>query len=581
MLPINIASEERTQRIQNRFQFLYGNQAEAMMERLLATIGRYGVGSKPSPAGQLWSEKDIVLITYGDMVTRRGEEEPLQTLKSFCTKYLKGAISTVHILPFYPWSSDDGFSVRDYRKVDPDLGDWRNVREFAKEFKLQFDLVLNHCSAKSEWFRDFVGGIQPASDYFITEDPRKDLSLVVRPRTSPLLTAYATRDGEKWVWTTFSADQVDLNWKNPDLFFEFVDILFTFLSHGASTLRLDAVAFLWKKSGTNCMHLPETHEVVKLIRDILEWVAPHCLILTETNVPHKENLSYFGEGDEAHMVYQFALPPLLAHGLLRGTAEHLTNWANSLPQLESNQSFFNFTASHDGIGVRPVVGLLPAEEIDAMVVAVKDKGGMVSSKTNSDGSTSPYELNITYPALLGDELQPEMGLRRFICSQALTLSLQGMPAVYFNSLLGSPNYDEGVKRTGQNRTINRRKWDWDSLVGSLAEKSSVNAVFQTYLQMLRKRAAQPAFHPNAEQKVHSIRKDVFVLERINPVHGQRILCLFNFLSQPITFREFNRIDGLKEKTRFQDVLTGKNNKPYKRGILMAPYQALWLVCKEE
>jgi len=575
-----IASEERINRIKQRLQFLYGNRSEAMLARLLSVIGRYGVGVAARKAEPLWSEKDIVLITYGDMVSRPGES-PLCTLKRFSTKYLKGAVSTIHILPFYPWSSDDGFSVRDYRRVDPDLGDWPDIRDLSQEFKLQFDLVLNHCSSKSEWFRDFVGGIQPASDYFITADPKQDLSLVIRPRTSPLLTPYATRDGERWVWTTFSADQVDLNWKNPDLFFEFVDILFAFLSHGASILRLDAVAFLWKKPGTTCLHLPETHEVVRLFRDILEWVAPHCLLLTETNVPHEENLSYFGEGDEAHMVYQFALPPLLLHGLLRGTAKYLTEWAQSLPELAENQSFFNFTASHDGIGVRPVTDLLPPGEIDAIVSTVKKKGGKVSSKANSDGSLSPYELNITYPAALSDAANPEIGIRRFFCSQALILSLQGIPAVYFNSLLGATNNVEGMKRSGQNRTINRKKWDWDALTSSLGAEPSVSEIFQTYLHMLRKRSSQPAFHPNAQQKVYSISDDFFILERYNPLQNQRILCLFNFTPTQKVFREFDRMEGCNENTRFHDILTGKNIKPFKRGIQMPPYQASWLAYKND
>jgi len=117
--------------------------------------------------------------------------------------------------------------------------------------------------------------------------------------------------------------------------------------------RLDAVAFLWKELGTNCLHLPETHELVKLFRDVCEIVAPRAIILTETNVPHAENVSYFGQGDEAHMVYQFSLPPLLLHAFITGNGQYLTHWASGLEPPPAGCTFFNFTASHDGVGVRP------------------------------------------------------------------------------------------------------------------------------------------------------------------------------------------------------------------------------------
>lgn len=127
-----------------------------------------------------------------------------------------------------------------------------------------FDLVLNHCSARSSWFKDFIAGIEPARHYFLNMDPKQDYSEVVRPRTSPLLTKTRTIDGEANVWTTFSADQVDLNWCNPEVLFEFIDILMFYISKGMRIVRMDAVAFVWKELGTNCIHLPETHEIVKL-----------------------------------------------------------------------------------------------------------------------------------------------------------------------------------------------------------------------------------------------------------------------------------------------------------------------------
>ncbi|MGE9290097.1 MAG: alpha-amylase family glycosyl hydrolase [Puniceicoccales bacterium] len=547
-----------------------------MTRRFYAALGRYGVGLHPSKPDSLCSEKDVVLITYGDTVHEEGEA-PLKTLRKFCTRYLKGAISTVHVLPFFPWSSDDGFSVKDYRQVDPALGTWEDMKALASEFGVMADLVLNHCSAKGEWFREFVAGVQPASDYFVTEDPGVDTSQVVRPRTSPLLTRFATRAGDRWVWTTFSADQVDLNWRNPDLFFEFVDILFLYLSMGIRVLRLDAVAFLWKELGTDCIHRPETHEVVKLFRDILEIVAPETILLTETNVPHEENISYFGNQDEAHMVYQFSLPPLLLHGLLNGTAEHLTEWAGGLPELAEDQSFLNFTSSHDGIGVRPLTGLLPDSEIAELVDKVKARGGRVSTKTNSDGSESPYELNITYASALSEPEDEELGKRRFLCSQIVALSLQGVPAVYLPCLYGALNDQVGLEKTGRNRSINREKWDLETLKESLRPGGDYQEIFSEYLLILRRRGSYSAFHPGAAQKIYDLGKSFFVVERI--AAEQTIICISNFTPEKQVFKDLSAIDGVKDFHDFAEIISGKSLRPRKRGISLAPYQTVWLVPK--
>ena len=300
-------SSSKLKIIRRRLSLIYGiDEADVLLERLYRMVGRYGVGMQPSQTGISLSSKDVVLITYADMV--KGDEvgqSSLSSLRDFCTARLKGAVSTIHILPFYPWTSDDGFSVVDYREVSTDYGTWEDISKLGEDFDLMFDLVLNHCSAKSPWFKEYVSGVEPGLNYIMEGDPEKDFSMVVRPRSTPLLTPYQTRKGERHVWTTFSADQVDLDWTSPDLLFEFLDIILYYVSIGCRILRLDAVAFLWKKIGTNCLHLPETHQIIKLVRNFLEIVAPEVVILTETNVPHEENISYFGKGDEAHAVDQF------------------------------------------------------------------------------------------------------------------------------------------------------------------------------------------------------------------------------------------------------------------------------------
>lgn len=564
-----------------RLALLYGEaQAPALMERFLMTLGRYGLMTNnqwlhKTDLKPRWAHGDVVLITYADSIQTQGEP-PLRTFRRFAREHLRGLFSTLHFLPFYPWSSDDGFSVIDYRKVEASYGDWQDVAAVGKDFSLMFDLVLNHCSARSQWFRDFITGIAPYNKYFHCIDPATDLSAVVRPRPWPLLTKTATHNGDAWVWTTFSEDQVDLNWANPDVLFEFLDILLFYLSRGARMLRLDAVAFLWKEVGTDCIHLPQTHEVIKLLRDVVEAVAPETILITETNVPHQENISYFGEGDEAHVVYNFTLPPLLLHGLLRNDCTELRTWAQGLPVLPKGQTFLNFTASHDGIGVRPLQGIVTDKERDWLVKQVKARGGKVSMRSLSDGSQLPYELNITYCDALSDPEDSELGVRRFLCSQALMLAFRGIPAVYIHSLLGTPNDLTGYKRTGQNRSINRRKWQEAELIEALQRRDDrMGRIFAKYSQWLKRRVHQPAFHPEAEQTILNLGPAVFGIIRHCP--QQTIVGLFNFTPQNQAV-DLHKLDPrLKGVSHYRDILNASQHSGGPRNqYKLQPYEAAWL-----
>ncbi|MBU1694926.1 MAG: sugar phosphorylase [Verrucomicrobia bacterium] len=520
------------QRLRGRLERLYGRRAERCLSRLAMLIGRYGIGDDPVPAAPRWSEKDAVLITYADMI-HAPAEKPLYTLKRFLDSRLEGAFRTVHLLPFFPSSSDDGFSVIHYRTVDPALGDWVDVRALGERFCLMFDLVLNHVSRQSGWFLDYKACLAPGRHYFIEPDPEADLSAVVRPRSTPVQHPVHTRAGERHVWTTFSEDQVDLDYTNPDVLFELLDILLFYISMGARLLRLDAIAYLWKKVGTSCIHLPETHEIVKLFRDFLEIAAPDVLLLTETNVPHAENVRYFGQGDEAHLVYQFSLPPLVLHALLRGDASALARWAASLADPPPGCTFLNFTASHDGIGIRPLQGLLAEKEIGWLADEVRARGGQVSLKRDSDGTESPYELNVTWFSALADP-DPERHIARFLCSQAILLALKGIPAVYFHSLTATPNDQDGVSSTGRARSINRHKWPLAELEDQLAKPDLPGArVFQRMTDLLRERAAHAAFHPDGTQRVLDFGPDVFAIERAAPDGGERLLAVHNVTDRTV------------------------------------------------
>ena len=394
--------------------------------------------TRAMPAALPLSERDALLITYADQVSATGET-PLRTLGDFSQAHLQGIVSGIHLLPFYPWSSDDGFSVKDYYAVDPAFGTWADIRRLGEHFQLMFDAVFNHMSAQSEWFKKFISGDPGYQDFFVTVEQTPDLSQVVRPRALPLLTEFETAAGLRRVWTTFSADQVDVNARNPAVLLALIDVLLFYVSQGARYIRLDAIAFLWKEIGTACLHLPHTHRIVQMMRSVLEEVAPNTLLITETNVPHVDNLSYFGDGtNEAHLVYNFALPPLVLHTLATGDATKLTQWAQSLRLPSSCVALFNFLASHDGIGVNPARGILENAEIDALVARTLERGGFISYKHLPDRSQVPYEMNINFfDALANPDESPDASIARAICAHAIQFAIIGVPGIYFHSLFGS------------------------------------------------------------------------------------------------------------------------------------------------
>ena len=489
-------------RLVEHLTFLYGNQRGlALWPQLSALLSDFMSrhphlsATVPPPSDRL-TERDVILITYGDQVTEPGKPA-LVTLAEVLETYARGAITGVHILPFFPYSSDDGFSVIDYAQVDPELGTWADIALLGRSFRLMFDAVINHISRQSSWFQAFLAGDPEFADAFIVVPPGTDLSQVVRPRALPLLTAVQTASGEKLVWTTFSTDQIDLNFADPGVLMRIVRLLLLYVEKGAEMIRLDAIAYLWKTIGSSCIHLEETHRVVKLFRAVLDMVAPGVMLITETNVPHEENISYFGSGsDEAQMVYQFPLPPLVLHTLSTGNATALTSWAAELAHPSEQTTFYNFLASHDGVGVRPVEGILTPAEVQALADRVLAHGGHASYKTNTDGSESVYELNISYFDALSDPQGGEpvsLQVARFMASQSIMLSLQGVPAIYAHSFFGSRNYPEGVEITGRARSINREKLQRAELEAALADPTSLRRqVWAAYRHLLEERAHQRA-----------------------------------------------------------------------------------------
>lgn len=572
------------ERIESRLNKIYPNVLPNVIDSIEELIKSFSVKldegkNQFQPDKKNWDHTDIVLITYADQVaeTDSPKTPTLATLRRFLNRYsVPEFINTVHLLPFYPFTSDDGFSVVDYCDLADGTGDWNDVKRLNEDVYLMFDLVLNHCSKQSEWFQRFLECEPPYDQFFHAVDPDEDLSLVTRPRSLPLLTKFDTSNGPKHVWTTFSDDQVDLNFGNPIVLLEFLKILLFYVQHGARIVRLDAIAFLWKEIGTTCVHLEQTHEVVKLMRDVLEIAAPGVILLTETNVPHKENVSYFGDGDEAQMVYQFSLPPLLLDAFTHQDPTPLRNWLENLEPIPDGTTFFNFASSHDGIGVRPLEGLLEPERFNSLVDEMRKRGAFIGTRKQPDGSDTAYELNITYIDALSEPydstdeswVRSDTDIRKFISSQAIMLSLPGIPGIYFHSLVGTPNDCASAVESGIPRRINRRKYDLNEVCQILDDQESSQAkVFAAYQNLLRCRIECSAFHPDAECKVIDLGDShLFGYQRKSVDESETVIVVANPTATKIEFS----LDGSQ---RYQDVLT--KTDVASRSVI-SPFDFLWL-----
>jgi len=561
---------EAQKRIAEHLRALYGeSRLDELMPRVQRLVDSHVSAAGPALPLQPLTERDAILIAYGDQVRVEGEH-PLASLNKLLSERLTGLISGIHLLPFFPYSSDDGFSVIDYRQVDPALGTWAEVRNIASDSRLMVDAVINHVSAKSEWVEAFRRGEPEHRETFIVVDPNADLSDVVRPRDLPLLTPIETVHGLRHVWTTFSSDQLDLNFDNPEVMLEILDLLLFYVRNGAQIIRLDAIAYLWKQIGTPSIHLPQTHHVVRLMRAVLDAATPGTLLITETNVPHEENLSYFGDkGDEADLVYQFALPPLILHTLISGDASSLTEWALDLDAPFENVTFFNFLASHDGIGLRPVAEILTAEELGELVTLPARSGGDVSYRALPDGGRSPYELNVTYLDALTDPQEPlSLAVDRFLSAHAMMLALPGLPGIYFHSLFGSRNDLDGVQRTGIARSINRQKLELSSLLAELDDdKSDRRRIFDGISNLLRARASNEAFNPWQSCKPIEVGEKVFALIR-GDISGRRVVCLHEVAGDGADVR------GSTGSGLATDLLTGETIDA--SVVRLAPYQSRWI-----
>lgn len=561
------------------FQIYSNDLSKKQINNLFLNIKSIFTQPMKRSKNKLWSEKDFLLITYADSI-KKNNQKNFTTLNSFLKKYCK-EFSYIHILPFFPFSSDDGFAVEDYKKIKIEHGSWKDLKKITKTFDIMVDLVINHCSSKNKLFKNFLEDKNPGKNFFINSEKKFPKSnKIVRPRSSDLSKKVLVDGKNTYVWCTFGHDQVDFDFRNPNVLLYFFEIIKFYLDQDIKALRLDAVAFLWKELGTRCINLPQTHNIIRLIRLIIDRFYNKTLIITETNIPSHENLTYFGNNNEAHCIYNFSLAPLLIHAVVSGNSFYLKKWSRGMPPAQENNSYLNFLSTHDGIGMRPVEGILPENEIQKYFNFFKKQGGLFSYRTNA-GKKSVYEVNITLLEAFKEcyNGKDKFVLERFILAHTILFSMEGIPAIYIQNYLGSKNDNAKVKKTNSFRSINRRNWNFDSLVKIFKNKSNINSkILHSLNRLMVLRKKQIAFHPNATQFTLQLGDIFFGIWRQSIDRSQSIFCISNLtnVKQKISLLDINLIST----NNWFDILSNKKIKNIGDELLFKPYQTFWITNKK-
>lgn len=581
------------------------------------------------------SEDDATLICYANSVASRNGISPLGALKKFYDNHdLKKAFSSTHLLPFFPWDTDRGFSVKDYYEVAEENGTWDDIEELSKSTELMFDFVANHASIRNpivqkailaavlpkdhpkydevKKFKDFV--------FVYTEENKPtddELSALSRPRAYPALTPFIVfeKDGELladlenkdhvhvkrgeidligtgYVWTTFSRGkredgtektrQVDLNFLNPLVLVESLKILMFYAEKKARFIRLDAIGYIWKQIGRPSIHEDQCHLLLEVIKDFLSLVTPEVVTVAEVNEAQEMFFRYLGKGDheQADLVYQFTHFPLAVYGLHTGDASYYKEWLKTIGHVEGRQ-FVTILGSHDGLGLKPVRGILPESEIERFGdILVDEYKAMPNYAYLPGGKRIVYEACGTPWDLINkSDLDLDTAIKRYKLVVAMGLTVRGIPGIYINGLLGANNYfpEEGLD---ENRTVNREIFSYNALTETLNDKSSQESrVFEMVKELLAIRRRESAFSLNAKAIIipeyHN--QSIVAAELFSADNMERILCCYNVSSEPqrLTIPKLTS----RGTGKWKNLLEPHEERCFDREVIdieLEPYQALWL-----
>ncbi len=561
---------------------IYQDQSAEDIELLLSQLMQISeenstLSRKNDSNYHLWDSSSVVLITYPDSIYS-SDKPSLNILYDLIISYIGNLSSIVHILPFLYSTSDGGFAVSSHTTIDKSFGDWEDLKKISKKRKLMGDIVLNHISSRHQWVEDFVKDKEPGSKYILSPSKKDNWENVFRPRNTSLFKTIQTIHGPRDVWTTFGPDQIDVNWAEPNLLLEYLKLIALYIENGISWLRLDAVGFIWKRSGGRCINDKKAHKIIKIIRIMLNNLLKDGVLVTETNVPEKDNLSYLITADEANIAYNFPLPPLILEAIISQKTDLLNKWLKAWKRLPRNTALLNFTSCHDGVGLIPLKGLMSDVRIKNLLSECEKRGGLISHRTLPEGEEEPYELNISWWSAMKSKSNERNSLQtdRFILSQLFVMALPGIPAFYLQALLACENDLETFKKTGQRRDINRKKFDAYDLFNNLNNPKSFASKNLKFLQFAMKTRSQlKAFHPSSQMRHISVSCSGIVAI-CRGEREDRVWVIHNFTSKLYRFSleelgiRVNHNDNIEWKDYLSEKIINASN------VEINPYSVVWI-----
>jgi glycosidase len=611
--------------ILRKLSFVYGSEAEELFLEIVQLLDSFLEQQPKAPDQSIpnvlhipkFSHKDIILNSYPDSIISESTS-PLAALRKFGEEFLSNTINGIHILPFYPWDTDRGFSVLDYYEVDPRNGSWQDIRAIASTFdSLMIDVVINHASIDNSIVQQALLK-QDYHNYVLTFDDQNkpshdELVKITRARPSPVLTRYALvkdsfdndkatlvhpeEKGQGWVWTTFSRSntpdgnidtrQVDFNFKNSKVFIEFLKIILEYISHGARWIRLDAIGYLWKEIGTNCLHRPQTHVITQLYSEILALLESFSIVLiAEVNEPQEKALQYLGltEEPESDMIYLFTHFPLAVHAILSGTAKYYMNWLPSLiPAI--GKLFVTVLGTHDGMGQKPIGDWLPSSEKEFLQTTLVNKHGALPNFAHlSGGQKIIYELCSTPWSFINPKNSKhdrKIAIRRYSAVFTLGLMIKGVPSIYINGLLGIPNSEETLD---ENRTVNRQRLNESELLNILRDEANINSQILTELLRITEiRQNEPSFDLAGRFKPVTIHDSIVSIILSSNDQKDNLLAMVNVSNEIVNLKlDLKNLGGNKQRPEIHlvDILANEiireTSNISEISVMLEPYQARWI-----
>ncbi len=609
--------------IYSLFHLLYGDRDDfkAQAQRLVETMARqYIVRADEFKQKDIEREKDhnwflsqkwVGMALYSDGFA--GDLKNL-TLK---TPYFQNlGINMVHVMPIMQCpagNSDGGYAVSNFREVDSRIGTMQELDNLANEFRkrdilLTLDVVLNHTSNEHEWAQKASQGDEKYQDYYYIfpnreiPDMFEETMPEIFPDTVPGNFTWSEEMG-KWVMTVFKDFQWDLNYSNPAVFIEMMDVILFWANHGADIVRLDAVAFLWKKIGSTCQNEHEAHLILQLMKDCCQVTAPGVLFIAEAIVAPVEVAKYFGEdainAKECEIAYNATFMSLLWDATATKSTKLLNQGIKSLPDKLERATWLNYIRCHDDIGLGfddadiRLAGYDPIPHRRFLIdyfTGEFDESAARGKPFGHNAKTGDARISGSLASLAGLEVALEKGdpkeiddaIKVIILLHGMIMSFGGIPLLYYGDEIGTTNdyrYIEDERKSGDTRWMHRPRFDWEKAELRNRPNTVENRIFNALKKMISVRKEIPAFADfNNRELRDSGNPHLFAFSRVNHQHvSDRVLIVGNFDAHP-QHMEFNSPQdlGFMQHQQLYDLYSGEQPAMFKNALVVPPFHFYWI-----